>query len=81
VEALENTENYSYKERICRVSLTEIRVFFNLKWSKAASRAWSYPENSLKFPISPASVDFWAFIELTITGRNPHCVVDIKSTI
>jgi hypothetical protein len=50
-----HAEDFTYKERVWRVSLTEIRVFFNLKWSKAASRAWYYPENSLKFPISPTN--------------------------
>jgi hypothetical protein len=53
-----HAEDFTYKERVLRVSLTEITVFFNLKWSEAASRAWSYPENSLKFPISPTSLEF-----------------------
>jgi hypothetical protein len=37
-----HAEDFTYKERVLRVSLTEIRVFFNLKWSGAASRAWSF---------------------------------------
>jgi hypothetical protein len=38
-----HAENFTYKERVLRVSLTEIKAFFNLKWSEAASRALSYP--------------------------------------
>jgi hypothetical protein len=64
-----HTENFTYKERVWRVSLTEIRVFFNLKWSKAASRALSYPENSLKFPISPTNLQVWNVLRINDYGE------------
>jgi hypothetical protein len=46
-----HAEDFTYKERVLRVSLTEIRVFFNLKWSGFTCNDGLSNKNSMKFSI------------------------------